>query len=248
MPRMLVAIDLGNSAIKLGAFVDGRLVATERFEGGPAIADGVIPSPHVAQADEVVVGASAPAQLGALLRAIDRPARVIGSDVVAALPTTYARPEELGIDRLAAAWGARELVGGGAVVVADLGTAVTVDALDAAGLFLAVAIAPGLRAGADGLARAAPHLPRVPLAAPPRVPATGTEESLRNGLLHGAAGLVERLVALARELVGQAAPLVLTGGDAAVLAPRIDGGARAEPDCVLHGLRALHGAVPVGAA
>jgi type III pantothenate kinase len=247
---MLVAIDLGNSSIKLGTFEGDRLIATERFEGGPAIADGVIPSPHVAQADEVVVGASAPAHLAVLLRAIDRPARVLDREIVTALPTTYERPEELGIDRLAAVYGARAVTGGGSgVVVADVGTAVTVDALDARGRFVAVAIAPGVRSAADGLARAAPHLPRVATTDPVRTPARGTEDSLRTGIVVGAAGLVERLVCRARDEVGGDAPVVLTGGDAELVSPWLDGLVhRVAPHCVLHGLRALHHAVPVGAA
>ena len=259
---MLVVFDLGNSAVKLGAFEDDRLIAVERFEGGPAIADGVIPSPLVARADVVVVGSSAPEQLPVLLRAIERPARVLGDDVRAAVATSYERPEELGIDRLAAAWGARAVVasrcGGGEtppVVVVDVGTAVTVDAVDAAGRFLAVAIAPGVRAAAAGLARAAPHLPLVAATAPPRTPATGTLESLQNGLVLGMAGLVERLIDLALEALtadadagvdvdGGVPQVVLTGGGATLVASHVRRAHTVAPECVLHGLRALHLAVP----
>ena len=249
MVRMLVVVDLGNSMVKLGAFEDGRLIATERFEGGPAIADGVIPSPYVARADEVVVASSAPAQLPLLLRALERSARVLGSEIVRAVETSYEHADELGIDRLAAAWGARALTGGGAVIVVDVGTAVTVDALDALGRFVAVAIAPGVHSAADGLARAAPHLPRVAASgdAVPKVPALGTADSLRNGILLGMAGLVERLVAAARAEVGGDAPVVLTGGGALTIAKHLEMAHRVELDCVLHGLRALHAAIPAPA-
>ncbi len=246
---MLVVLDLGNSSLKMGVFEDSRLLATERFEGGCAIADGVILSPHVAQAAEVVVGCSAPAQLAALLRSLGRPARVLGLDVVAAVPTTYEHPGDLGIDRVAAAWGARELVGGGPAVVADIGTAVTVDALDRDGRFVAVAIAPGPQAAVDGLARAAPHLPRAAFGDPPGAPARGTRDSLVNGLAFGVAGLVDRLAREARRVLrDDDAPLVLTGGSAAVVARLLPRTTRIGADCVLHGLRALHAAVPAGAS
>ena len=82
---MLVAIDVGNSAVKYGAFDGDRLVATERVESGPeaGVAAGVIPFPHVQTADEVVVLSSSPAQLELLLGELGREPRVLGEEVVA---------------------------------------------------------------------------------------------------------------------------------------------------------------------
>ncbi len=246
MPRMLVVIDLGNTRVKFAAFEGERLIATEAYEGGPSVADDVIPFPHVATADEIVVGASAPERLASLLRALERPARVLGADVVARVATTYDVPAELGIDRLAAAYGARAIVGGGPVIAVDAGTAITVDSIDSSGRFAAIAIAPGLDSAAAGLRAAAPHLPRVRLVRPDasELPARSTVASLRNGFALGLAGMIDRLIGEARLLVGAAAPIVLTGGAGAQLLPYLHSDARHAPDCVLHGLAALHRAVP----
>jgi len=259
MRGMLVVVDLGNTRVKFAAFDGRRLVATEAFEGGPTIAADVIPFPHVTSADEIVVGASAPGRLEAMLRALERPARVLGADVLLAIATTYDNPEDLGIDRVAAAYGARELVGGGAAVVVDAGTATTVDAIDESGRFVAIAIAPGLESASAGLRAAAPHLPPVTLsradlgrraptpsrpATSAELPARGTAASLRNGFGLGLAGVVDRLADEARRLVGATAPVVLTGGAAPLLAPHLRTDVLRGPDCVLHGLAALHRAVP----
>jgi type III pantothenate kinase len=254
---MLVVIDLGNTRVKFAAFDGDRLVATEAVHGGPTIAGDVIPFPYVTTGDEIVVGASSPDRLEMLLNALERPARVLGAEVVAAVPTTYERAEELGIDRLAAAYGARAIVGGGAVVAVDAGTATTVDAIDADGRFVALAIAPGLESATAGLGSSAPHLPAVALArsdsarregraggAAPDLPARSTAASLRNGFGLGLAGAIDRLVTEARGLVGESAPVVLTGGAAPALMRHLRSEVLHAPDCVLHGLAALHRAVP----
>ncbi len=240
---MIVAIDIGNTAVKVGVFDGDRLVATERVESR-AVGEHFLPVPHLADADEVVVVSSSPATTAAVLAALGRPARLLGDDVRRAVASSYSDPRELGLDRLAAAWGARVVVRGGAVAVADVGTAITVDALDPTGRFVAVAIAPGLAAASQGLRAAAPHLPLSTADAPPRLPARSTAESLRAGSLLGFAGLVDRLLAEAVRLAGGAAACVLTGGGADLLEPHVATRHVHSPDAVLHGIVALHRAVP----
>lgn len=238
---MLAAVDLGNSSLKLGAFDGARLVATERIDVPRSLAEDVVPPAHLLVADEIVVLASSPRRLREFRDWTPRPARVLGDEVRSLVPVSYDHAAELGLDRIAAALGARSLCGGGALVVVDAGTALTVDALTADGRLAAVAIAPGLRACAAALRAAAPHLPLPDLAAGPvTVPARGTADSLRTGHLLAAAGAIERLVAAARGVVGDAGAVVVTGGDAAVLSAHLGFAHRVEPHAVLHGIRAIH--------
>ena len=110
-----------------------------------------------------------------------------------------------------------------------------------------------------GLRAAAPHLPPVALSRaesgrlPPtlprpesssEIPARSTLASLRNGFGLGLAGVVDRLADEARSLVGGDVPVVLTGGAAPLLAHHLRTDVLHAPDCVLHGLAALHRAVP----
>jgi type III pantothenate kinase len=241
---MLVALDIGNTAIKFGVFDGARLVAVERIEGGAA-GENLFPIGAVQSASEIVAVSSSPANSAGLAEKLGRPVRLLGDDVRRAVPTTYARPAELGLDRVAAAWGARALAGRPSVLVADVGTAVTVDAIDASGRFVAVAIAPGLAAARDGLARAAPHLP--PAATSPgatAVPARGTADSLRAGFVLGFAGLVDRLLDEARRAAGGADVVVLTGGGAPSVAAHLRTPHVVEPHAVLRGVVELHRAVP----
>src|SRR5215831_11665142 len=204
---MLVALDIGNTAIKFGVFDGDRLTAVERIEGGAA-GENLFPIGAIQSASHVVAVSSSPANSAGLVEKLGRPVRLLGDDVRRAVATTYARPSELGLDRIAAAWGARALTAKRSVVVADVGTAVTVDALDAAGRFVAVAIAPGLAAARDGLARAAPHLP-------------AAATSLRAGFVLGSAGMIDRLIDEAVRAAGGAEVVVLTGGGAASVAAHL---------------------------
>lgn len=148
------------------------------------------------------------------------------------------RPETVGADRLFAARGAVELVGGSCLVV-DAGTAVTVDAVLAprgaqnAGAFLGGAIAPGPELLARALAEGTDSLPRV-------TPETGrpalgrdTEAALLSGIGVGFRGAVRELTGRIRaeaDLIG--APVVLTGGARQHLL---------EPESVFSGEVVVHG-------
>lgn len=131
-------------------------------------------------------------------------------------------PERVGRDRLFAARGALAAAGGACLVV-DAGTAVTVDAVRAldpgasasrvAGAFLGGAIAPGPALLARALAEGTANLPRVePF---PGAAALGrdTEEAILAGIGIGFRGAVQELVrrvAAEAELTG--APIVVSGG------------------------------------
>ncbi len=131
----------------------------------------------------------------------------------------YEPPESLGADRFAAQVGARARRPGQAVCVVDCGTAITVDALDADGVFQGGAILPGLAAAADALRAIAPRLKG---SAQDRLYAAcgrTTEDAVSGGLMLGAAGAIERLVRDQRAVLGRDARLFVTGGDAARLIP-----------------------------
>jgi type III pantothenate kinase len=147
----------------------------------------------------------------------------------------------VGADRVAnAAW---SLVNypGQAVVLFDLGTAITLDAVDASGRFRGGAIAAGIALRARALHDYTALLPEVGLGAetPPAL-GTTTEECLQGGLFWGTVGLVNALADQARrELGAPQAPLVLTGGDAPALAAACQGPTRLEPEATLRGVLAV---------
>jgi len=236
---MLLLIDAGNTRVKWA-------LASAGAQTGAWLADGAVSHADLARlpADWAAALAAAPISplSGALISNVAGPA--MGATLsslldacglapqairwFASLPQLagvrngYRNPAQLGCDRFAAAIGARALVPGRALIVATCGTATTIDAIDADGLFIGGMIVPGLRLMAAALARNTAQLPQVLDGAPPPAAACATstpfadntDDAIRSGCLAAQAGAIERACALH----GAALCLVSGGAGAAVAA------------------------------
>lgn len=214
---MLLLIDAGNTRIKWA------LVAPDSGLGG-WLASGAVAH---AQLDtlgaqwarltisEALLSNVAGSAIAARLRAM---LPVAASDFVslpqlAGVSNGYRNPAQLGCDRFAAAIGARALAPGQAVIVANCGTATTIDAITADGVFLGGMILPGLGLMASSLARNTAQLPQITDAAPlPAGFADNTDDAILSGCLAAQTGAIERAVrmhgAQACLLSGGAAPRI----------------------------------------
>lgn len=97
----------------------------------------------------------------------------------------YATPATLGVDRIAAAVGAHTLYPGRELLVADIGTCVTYDRIDAGGNFIGGNIAPGIGMRLRAMYTFTKALPEV--ASVGDIPAWGdsTATAMRSGAFHG---------------------------------------------------------------
>ena len=179
---------------------------------------------------------SAPAALGC-------PLLVLGRDFSAGVKTRYLDHAEWGPDRAAAALGAIE-AGLAPCLILDAGTCLTADLLSPSGEHLGGAIAPGLPALRAGLVAQTPHLadrlPELPLPEPASDPGLTTHDNLTLGLALALEGTARALVDRWREVTQPRARVILTGGDAAFLAPRLGPGVEVRPYLALEGLRLAH--------
>ena len=146
------------------------------------------------------------------------------------LTNAYLQPEKLGVDRWLALIAARHFYAAPACVV-DCGTAITVDLIDADGHHLGGLISAGLALMKKSLAHGTDALPFSD-ASYPLEAANFTEAAIYSGTLLAAVGLIEQV--LAKQT--QPLTLILTGGDAALIAPHLSIKAIVDPDLVLRGL------------
>ncbi|MDP6637348.1 MAG: type III pantothenate kinase [Phycisphaerae bacterium] len=170
--------------------------------------------------------------------AIGQDVLVVGRDLPLPIETDSPHPAGIGADRLCAAAAAYDQLGV-ACVVADFGSAITIDCVNADGLFQGGAILPGLQMGAKALAAQTAQLPEVRIAEPQCVYGRDTEQAIVNGLVRGARGALRELVeAYATEMGGW--PLViLTGGDARIICKDVNDSDMAQAivdDLVLRGV------------
>ena len=252
---MILLIDIGNTRIKfarLRGTTPGPAQAREHRGAATALRAALRSVRGVTAIVAVnVAGASFDRALAAEARARGVPLTIIESTRVAGgVRNGYEDTWRLGADRWVGAIGAHAVARGKAVVFANAGTALTVDAVAATGRHLGGAIVPGpaamidsLLAGTHGIRRRARGVP-----ARSRVLfASNTASALAAGAAFAAAALIDRAVAEAARRVGGRPMLLLTGGSARALAPHIKSAVRIVPDLVLRGLAVLAGRSPTRA-
>ncbi|WP_426168676.1 type III pantothenate kinase [Pseudoduganella sp. R-34] len=151
----------------------------------------------------------------------------------AGVRNAYRNPAQLGCDRFAAAIGARALCPGKAIVVANCGTATTIDAITADGTFLGGMILPGLGLMATSLARNTAQLPQIKPGKLPEGFADNTDDAILSGCLAAQAGAIERAFEL-----HQAVECIISGGAAPYVAPAVPVPHRHVENIVMIGLHA----------
>jgi type III pantothenate kinase len=154
----------------------------------------------------------------------------------------YLEPWRLGVDRFVAAVGAHHLFRGIAVCVVGVGTAMTLDLVDADGCHRGGVIIPapalmvetllsqthGIRRRARGGSRGGAGLF-----------GRSTRAGIVQGSRYAAAGLIDRAVEEAEGLIGRKPLVVLTGGESPAVRPLLRSAGVGVPDLVLRGLAVL---------
>lgn len=245
-------IDIGNSRLKWSLSRDGKQGVMRALDlparGMPDLTRLLRAARSVASI--TVVSVSGPARDRALtrtLRAAGLPAPLFvrSGPKAAGVTNGYDEPWRLGADRWVAAIGAWHEAGAkSAVCVIDIGTATTVDIVDARGRHRGGLIAPGpalmtrsLLAGTRGIAvRAEGSRPRRAAG-----PARDTGNALLNGALLATAGLIERAIRDARHEHGRTMKVYLTGGGAETVLPLLKVKVVFLADLVLRGLAVVEG-------
>ena len=126
---------------------------------------------------------------------------VVGPAIRTGMPIRNDNPHEVGADRLVNAVAAYDRVRRHCVVV-DFGTAITYDAVSAAGEYLGGIITPGAEISIDALYERAAKLPKVELAEPRALIGKSTVDAIRSGIVYGFAGQVEGIVRRLRAELG----------------------------------------------
>ena len=253
----LLAVDVGNSNITLGAFDGDNLASTWRVSTESNRTDdehyllfvGLLNSSGISKGDidavamcSVVPPVTAMVR-GALGRLSDADVMVVGPGTKTGLKIGYDRPQDVGTDRIVDAVAAFNVYGAPSVVV-DFGTATVFDGITANAEYLGGALAPGVTVAADALYHAASQLRRVELEAPERAIGRNNVEALQSGLVFGYVGLVEGMI---RRFVAELADpdpedvnVIATGGLARVIADQTDLFTTVDEDLTLTGLRLLY--------
>ncbi|MCC6342488.1 MAG: type III pantothenate kinase [Bryobacterales bacterium] len=156
----------------------------------------------------------------------------------AGIAVLYDNPNEVGADRVVNAVAAFHKYGGPCIVV-DLGTAITFDAVTAAGEYLGGIICPGIGISIGGLFAKTARLPMVDFREPEKLIGSNTVGSIQSGLFYGTIEMIDGILDRMKNTMGAHARTVATGGQAALITGASRHSLTLDEDLTLEGLRLI---------
>ncbi len=241
---MNLIIDIGNSRIKLAVVgADGQVVAHESFEQFDVSAEELL-TRWVAQYSikHSILSSTRGLQSGIVEWLERNVGHCLSLDSSTAVPiaNSYATPETLGRDRLAAAVGAQHLWSGrgDTFLIVDFGTAITIDLVTRDGGFEGGFISPGVSMRFAALHN---YTASLPLCAATEVVdgiARTTRSAIEQGVMRGVCNEIESYVVQMKQKFGEIV-VIFAGGDAKYFDMRIKNAIFAECDLVIAGLNVI---------
>lgn len=240
-------LDVGNSRIKWGILDDGDIRRTGHISQDRIREKGlqVLTTKLPRRVDDVFVSNVAGTSFATRLSGVvgmhcDCDVRFARSEKRGwGVRNSYTQPRRMGVDRWVAMIGAWAEVQKTCLVV-DVGTAVTLDAIDGKGMHLGGQIIPGVSTMATALSSATSDIPQVrPLPARKgaglQMFAHNTAAAVREGAQNAVVGAIDRAIRTLQSN-GYKPTTVLTGGDASRILEAFSVTPLHRPHLVLQGL------------
>jgi type III pantothenate kinase len=228
----IVAIDIGNTNIGVGLFLDGKEESIRTIPGRSqddlrkCLVDAWHRVPVLETSTEgkrfgAIVVCSVKPEWTDLVRHIvdedlNEKIQVIGDDVPLPMTAWVDEPGKVGTDRVVAAAAAYAVVED-AVVVADLGTAVTIDLVNEHGVFQGGVIIPGFEISAQALNDHTAQLPKVTVHQPSGPYGKNTADAINCGLYYSIIGSMEEIIRRYAEQIGRWPQTIITGSGAEIV-------------------------------
>ncbi|MBX3293993.1 MAG: type III pantothenate kinase [Acidobacteria bacterium] len=244
---MLLAVDIGNTNIKLGIFDGLRLI--EKFSTPTVKTSNAIELDEMVQGrmplslSSAIIGSVVPelnAAFTEFLRARHGIApHFMSNEIDLGLNIKYEPIADAGADRLINSFAAAEKYGT-PCIVCSFGTAFTIDYIDSEHTLVGGLIAPGMGTLSTALRLAASRLPEVEVFPTDSLLQTTTTDSLRSGIFHGYGAMAEGLISAVKRELGNDPKVVATGGLAQTIAAKSQNIDIVDPDLTIEGLARIY--------
>ena len=218
---MNLIVDVGNTRIKYSVFSNGEEVhaAASTHDAAITVTNELLSTyPKLQKA----IVSSVRKDTTELVKYLNSKMYTIEFDHSTPIPIKirYKTPHTLGPDRIAAAAGANKLISNKELLVIDMGTAITIDYVNARGEFIGGNIAPGMSVRFKSLHEQFHKLPlEIPQEDTPSIGQSTTEAirgGVQEGIKHELSGYIHNFTS--NNPAGQ---IILTGGDAIFFAKTI---------------------------
>lgn len=228
----LIAVDIGNTNITIALFLKNKEESVISIPGEDKTkltsclktAWQKIPtlkSSKEKRRDGVIVVSSVKPQWTKIIKQIakdqfDEKILTIGKQIPYPIDISVEEADKVGSDRLIAASVAYSVVEQ-AVVIADFGTAVTIDLVDDRGVFCGGVILPGFEISAKALKEYTAQLPQITVTKPDLPFGKNTADAINCGLYYSAIGSLEEIIRRYAEKIGTWPQTVITGAAAKLI-------------------------------
>lgn len=252
---MLLAIDVGNTNMVFGIYDGKELKGSFRIAtNAERTSDEIGMQIHLyysflgmraQDTSAVIIASVVPPVMYTLVNAIRKYVGVqpliVGEDIDAGIPNLYDNPKEVGIDRLVNAISAIEKYGKPLIII-DIGTATTFDAISTRGEYLGGAIFPGIKLAMEALFMKAAKLPQVDIVMPDSAIGKNTVESMQSGAVRGYVGALMGITCdMVQEMEdGENVKVIATGGMGRMMAEYCDIIDDVDSNLTLEGLRLIY--------
>ncbi len=222
---MILAVDIGNTNIVLGCIEEGKILfearmATDRLKTSDqycvelkSLLSLYEVSPKSISGS--IVSSVVPPVLNSIKTAIYKltggDCLVVGPGIKTGMNIRMDNPLEVGSDLIVASVAAIAEYGAPLLLV-DMGTATTVTAVDESGAFIGGCICPGVKISMQALTDRTAQLPGISLDEPEHAIGKNTRDSMRSGIMFGAAAMIDGLLDRMEAEMGGEVKAVATGG------------------------------------
>ena len=238
---MKLALDIGNTQIKLGIFEHLKLIHTECFQhdDNQNINLNYIKKfkPTVSIISSVVPNLTD--------KYVKNIYNILGLDSLIVnnenchLDLKVHEPNSVGADRICNVIATIKIYNKPAIVI-DFGTATTYDVINKNGQFIGGIIAPGIKTSSQYLIEKAALLDYVDFEFPEKVIGKNTEDNIKSGIMFGAIDQIEGMIKRINNETRQNNNIILTGGFSKLISPKISLEHTCDIDLTLKGMILIH--------
>jgi type III pantothenate kinase len=235
---MNLAIDVGNTRVKIAVFEKDKLVELFVFNKTKILSEikDILKKHEISTGIMSNVASISDSKLKKIKNLVQ--IHIISSLTEVPFKNLYKTPETLGVDRIALVAGAVSQFSGHNVLVIDAGTCITFDFVNSEGEYIGGAISPGLKMRFNSLNHFTANLPLLEKDELTDFIGTNTKESMNSGVINGVIQEIDGVINQYKKKFLDLT-VVLTGGDTNFLAKQLKSSIFANQNLLLHGLNKI---------
>lgn len=250
---MILAIDIGNTNIVIGCFIDDKISFTERLstnENATAI-EYAISFKNILELykidektiDGAIISSVVPSINHAVSRAIEKiigkKPLIVGPGIKNGLSIKIDNPAQLGSDLVVGSVAAISEYNA-PIVIFDMGTATTVCVIDKDKNYIGGMILPGVMVSVNSLVKSTSQLPKISLDEPKKLIGTNTIDAMKSGIMYSTACGMDGIIKKVEKELGQKVTAIATGGLSRAIIPLCEKEIIQDDELLLKGLRIIY--------